>query len=258
MAIQPDFTEYYKTISNTELLSILENPGDYQPEAIEAAKKEFSDRQLSEAEITEAREPTLAKRSQKEKQREKIRSIETKVRTTGINLIETLNPIQSGIQTSEKIIRYIVVIFGIFLLYQLFSDRYLIIESIKEVTRFPTASLIYLIPLLLSLVAIITFWKRKQIGWILLTIFLTFSFVAVVWVLVQTILRQSSGNSFTDNFISPPAVTPQVIQFVFFTGILYVVSKKNIREVFSVSEDKMLATIIITGLFTSFLIYGIS
>jgi hypothetical protein len=41
MGISNDFSEYYKTISNAELLNILEKPLGYQLAAIEAAKKNF-------------------------------------------------------------------------------------------------------------------------------------------------------------------------------------------------------------------------
>lgn len=70
MTTANDFGKYYKTISNTELLGILENPGDYQTAAVEAAKKEFSDRQLSDTEIEEAKKTLEAKQLQKEKQAE--------------------------------------------------------------------------------------------------------------------------------------------------------------------------------------------
>lgn len=36
MAASNNFSEYYKTISNTELLSILDNPDEYQSSAVEA------------------------------------------------------------------------------------------------------------------------------------------------------------------------------------------------------------------------------
>ena len=57
MTTSNDFSEYYKTISNSELLTILDNPGDYQTLAVEAAKQEFSYRQLSDEEIQPAKEP---------------------------------------------------------------------------------------------------------------------------------------------------------------------------------------------------------
>ncbi len=256
--MQHNFAKYYKTISNTELLSILENPSDYQPDAIEAAKKELSYRQLSDSEIAEAKEPILAKKLQKEKQQETIRVIENKVRTTGITLFETLNPIQTGIQTVEKIIRFIVVIFGLLFIYQVIKDRFLIIESIKEIISYPVESLIYLFPFVLLPMAMITFWKRKSIGWILLTIYLTYSFVATAWIFIHSILWKPTGNAFFDNFLSPPPIMSQVLQLIFFGGVIYVISKKNIREQLLISESKMLATIILSGSFTLLIIYLVS
>jgi GTPase involved in cell partitioning and DNA repair len=46
-----ELSEYYKTISNAELLAILNNAGDYREEAIEAAKKEFTQRRIHETEM---------------------------------------------------------------------------------------------------------------------------------------------------------------------------------------------------------------
>ena len=78
MKTSNDFSEYYKTISNTELLSILDNPDGYQPLAIEAAKKEFSNRQLTDLDIKEAKESLIAKQIQIEKQKQKVKAIEKK------------------------------------------------------------------------------------------------------------------------------------------------------------------------------------
>lgn len=60
-----NFSEYYKTITNSELLDILEHPENYQLAAIEAAKKEFENRQLSEEEIEKAKQLLLEKNCKK-------------------------------------------------------------------------------------------------------------------------------------------------------------------------------------------------
>lgn len=44
MPTSNNFSEYYKTISDTELFSILDNPEDYQALAVEAAKEELAHR----------------------------------------------------------------------------------------------------------------------------------------------------------------------------------------------------------------------
>jgi hypothetical protein len=45
------YTELYKPLSNSDLLKIINNPNDYQLSAIEAAKSELADRQLTEVEL---------------------------------------------------------------------------------------------------------------------------------------------------------------------------------------------------------------
>jgi len=250
-----DFSEFYKSISNTELLSILDNPGDYQPLAVEAAKNELFKRQLSETEIKEAREQIIAKQIQKEKQREKVKAIENKVKTTGYTLIDTLNPIQTGIPSIEKIIRLIVIVFGGLFLYQFIKDFRIHVIYIKDIPRFPFESTLYLAPLILLPVAIFTFWKKIRIGWFLLAIFLTFSTVDVLWVLIQSLLLGPSGNSALDSFFPKPSISTLLIQLIFFGGTLYAICKQNMRSEFSISENKMLATIIITGVLTFLLVY---
>ncbi|HEV8271307.1 MAG TPA: hypothetical protein VGQ04_08375 [Chitinophagaceae bacterium] len=250
-----DFSESYKLISNTELLNILDHPGDYQPLAVEAAKNELLKRQLSETEIKEAREPIIAKQIQKEKQREKTKEIENKLKTAGYTLIDTLNPIQTGIPSTEKIIRLIVIVFGGLFLYQLIKDFKVHMLFIKDIPRFPFESTLYLAPLILLPIAIFTFGKKIRIGWFLLAIFLVFSTVGVLWVLIQYFLLGPPGNSGLDRFFPHPSISTLIIQLIFFGGTLYTICKQNMRNEFSISENKMLATIIITGVLTFFLTY---
>ena len=54
-----NFSDYYKTISNGDLLIILENPGGYQPLAVEPAKSELKNQQLSDFQIQEAKETLI-------------------------------------------------------------------------------------------------------------------------------------------------------------------------------------------------------
>ena len=250
-----DFSEFYKSISNTELLNILDNPDDYQPLAVEAAKNELFKRQLSETEIKEAREQIIAKQIQKEKQREKVKAIEHKVRTTGYTLIDTLNPIQTGIPTTEKIIRLIVIVFGGLFIYELIKDFRVHVIFIKHIPGFPIESTLYFAPLLLLPIAIFTFWKKFRIGWILLAIYLVFYTVSVLWELIQYFLLGPPGNSGLDSFFPQPSISSLIIQLIFFGGTLYAICKQNMRNEFSISENQMLAIIIITGVLIFFLIY---
>lgn len=215
MTTANQFSNYYKSISNAELLNILNHPGDYQPLAIEAAKKEFSDRQLSEKDIKDARQLLIDKQLQKQKQKEKIKAVENKIIASGNTLVDTLNPIQQSIPSTEKTIRWIVIIFGGLFLYQFIKDFKLHIIYVKDIPAFPIDSILYLSPIILLPISIFTFWKRIKIGWFLLAIFLVYSAVVVLWALMQTLLLGST-NSVLDNILPRPTVLTLTIQLIFF------------------------------------------
>jgi len=253
-----NFSEYYKTISNSELLHILENPDDYQPLAVEAAKQEFANRQLSDIEIKEAKEPLIVKQLEKEKQKHRIKVIESKVKNSGHTLIDTLNPIQTGIPTTEKAIRLIVVVFGGLSLYQVIREYGTLKAYVKDIPSFPLVSFLTLFPFIILPIAVLTFWKRKSLGWTLLTIFLTFSSVGILWALFNSLSWRPSGFAGLDNLFQRPPLTTYIIQLLFLIGTLYVICKRNMREVYSINSNKMQSTIAITGIISFFLIMYIS
>jgi hypothetical protein len=258
MEIINDFSEYYKFISVTELLNILENSEDYQPLAVEAAKVEFASRHLSDTEIQEAKETLSAKRIQKEKQREKVIAVETKIKAAGNTFIDAVNPIQSGISTTEKTIRIIVITFGCIFVYQFFTHFRMHLAYLKDIPRFPFESIMYFLPQLLLPVAIVAFWKRKSFGWSLLMILLTFSAVGAMGLLFQALTWKPSGFEGLDNLFPRPSPSTFIIQLVFLIGTIYVLSNTKIREVYSISKQKMVTTLSITAFVTFLLVFAIS
>jgi len=106
-----NFGEYYRTISNAELVSVLDNPSGYQPQAIEAAKDEFSARLLSEEEISIARQEILVKQFSNEKQSRKLKDIEEGVKGVGLKVFESINPLDSEVSPIQRRIRLICIAF---------------------------------------------------------------------------------------------------------------------------------------------------
>ncbi|MEI9944433.1 MAG: hypothetical protein WDN26_09480 [Chitinophagaceae bacterium] len=200
MPASKDFSEYYKTITNTELLDILENADDYQPEAIHSANEEFANRKLSDNEINEVKETLTATKIRKEKQRQKGKEIEEKIKNAGNNVLESLNPIQSGIPSTEKIIRFIIAIFGILFLFWLLKDFGMYRAMLQDFNQYPFTTSLLFLPIVILPIALILFWKRKNIGWHLLTIFMLYTTVGILWMLLQFFLRKNSGNYFFDSF----------------------------------------------------------
>lgn len=255
MGISNNFSEYYKTISNAELISILEKPAGYQDAAIEAAKKEFLERKLSAEEIKVARQVLIEKHIQKIKQREKVKDVEDKIKKTGQTLFDSINPFRPGIPSTEKNIRIIVISFGILFLYQFINEFKTIFFYIKYIPGSPLESSFYLLPHLLLPIATLMFWKRKRIGWILLAAFVVFAIVITLSALIQSLQWSPSGIAAFDNLFPRPSTTSFIIPLILFIWTLYALCKTNIREAFSIANQKMYASIIISGLVTLVLMY---
>jgi hypothetical protein len=258
MAISNNFSELYKTISNTELLSILDNTNDYQPLAVEAARQEFASRQLSDTEIQAAREQLIAKRVQKEREREKAKAIEAKVKTAGQTFIDTINPIQPGIHSTEKTIRLLVIVFSGLFLYQVIGDFKMLKLMLRDVTRFDLSSLFYFMPFIIIPAATILLWKRKTSGWILSIFFLIYSTVGILWTWIEIIVESSSWLTGPDYWVVGPSPISCLVQVLFLGGTTYVLCKPDIRNIFKIDRKKMTATIVISGSLTAILMFGIS
>ncbi len=237
------FTEYYKTITNTELIVILDNPDKYQQEAVDAAKLEFNDRNLSEEQIAEARTSILASYTEQEQQKEKIKAIKDKVRNTGSLIAEAINPIQKSKPTTDKIILTISIIYGIMLLYTLISQYMTILIYFIYIFKFPSESLSLIVPILLLLLGIILFWKRKKAGWILLAFYATCLSVISFWEIIRAFSWEPSGIEFFD--ILNPALSPVILlaTFIFYAGTIFTLCKTGIREVYSITRNNMFTTL---------------
>ena len=137
------------------------------------------------------------------------------------------------------------------------SDFRTNLAYIKDIPVSPFECIIILLPQLLLPVATIAFWKKKAFGWTLLTIFLTFSAVAVMWLLFQAFTWKPSGFAGLDNLFPRPSLTTYIIQLLFLVGTIYILSKANVREVYSIDKKGVAATISITGFISFVLMFAI-
>ena len=253
MFTKEDFLEYYSSLSNSELFLILNNKKDYQPTAIDAANQELINRNLSDEEINDAKNIIKERQTKKEKEKEKITILQSKIKATGDNILETLKPIQPGSPTAEKTINVITIIFGALSVYQIFSDGWYF-SDLKYFSNDPLAIFFIFYPLVILPISTLTFLIRKPLGWILLASYLTYN---IVWIL-RVLTRSSIWNSDTEgliNFLPRQSVTSLFIQLLFFGGTLYIISRPSLRELFLITKSKMAVTIGISWFITFILIF---
>jgi len=250
-----DFTEYYKTLPAETLLEILSNPDDYQPAALEAVKKELVDRQLSAEELDTANRLAMEASAVKEQQKQKIKSFEEGLKSKGRSLLETLNPVQSGFSGPEKIIRVVVIVFSILFFFNLIMNARDYMEMISDIGRYPEYSFL-LIPLFIFLpIGLVTFWNKKRIGWVLLTIYLTNSFVSGILMFVQILTWKPPAFSVFDELFAPPPATEVVFMTIVIGTGIYAICRKGVRALCSVNDNSMVATLIITAVLSFFVLF---
>ena len=252
------FSDYYKTLSNTDILEILDAPANYEPQAVEAAQQELNSRQLTEEEILEAGAPLLVKRLTRIKQQEKIKAIEEKVKSAGNLFADTMNPVVTETPTSTKLLRIITVVNALYFLYGLVKEYRFIPGIISDMLHFYPFAALLLLLMVLEPIALYLLWKRKSIGWSLFTIYLTFAAISSILMFIDALRRHfyfAGGFSYLFNLRSSPL--PYFIQLVFSAGTLYVLCKPIIREVYSIGRRKMISTIVITGLLSVVYVYFI-
>jgi hypothetical protein len=106
-----ELNEQIRSLSNSELLSILDQPENYLPLAIEIAKEEAFKRVLTEEDISDARSARLENENQRQLDKQKFESlIRAPVRFIG-NILSAFDP-NSEIPPLERSIRIITIVYG--------------------------------------------------------------------------------------------------------------------------------------------------
>ena len=247
-----DFIKQFEKYSTIQLLRIIDSPNDYQPDAVEAAKTIISNRQLPEEEIEKARNELNGEK------REKERELKDNPKDVYQSVFDAVNPLRSGILIPEKAIKIISIALSGLFLFQLYQELKFIysifIAGYADWSIFLDS---YFLQLLVFAAVIVLFYKRKKIGWFLLVIYLIFSAISAIGMLIM-LIKMHPDVVISSSYIF---LITHILTFVFCAGIIGIISKENIRAVYSISEQTMINTITITTLtmivlLISYLVYS--
>jgi len=253
-----EFTELYKNLSNSELLKIIAESNKYNPIAVQTAKTEIDSRKLSIEELNLAKTEINKQEEKKKLEIEKRKRKEDKIKEGASTLFDTINPIQNKIQTPEKIIRLTTLIFTGIAVYRIFKEfgmfRYMFTDS---GAKWDISMIEYLFPIIVLPLAVFLFWTRKKSGWILLSIFLSYSAITAIGLFFMNLGRQPSGIPAFESLF--PTVLPitYIMTLIFYGGTLWLISKEDIRNIYKISKQTMFMTIGLTIAINLIFIYSI-
>lgn len=228
-------SEVYKTYSVTALLRIIENPENYRPEAVKTARDELDARDLTPDDKNRAIAELEAERQELALKKEHREEIKNTLKEKGSGIMDYINPIQDNeddTRKSPRLINTIAIIFLAIGLLQIITQFDLIIGLFQD-TRWDFSVVIFLFPVIITPLAAILFWMKKTAGWILLSIYLSFALMGLLWMFFIT---------YNPTFL---------IGSLFFSGTLWTISQERIRSIFKISTDTMyvsvIASILIVG-----------
>lgn len=244
-----NYTEKFNEYTNVELLRIIDNSDDFQPEAVEAASILLANRQLSEEEIKIAKDEIEASRKETLKKEKKKKQLEDSVKNIGQSIIENINPIQNKPLTGDKTIKIISIIYGGLFLFQLYKEFGMISFMFSNSSaEWDLSMVLYFIPLIILPTATILFYKRKKIGWVLLEIFTTYSAISAIVLFYMTISMGLSDFQVSDSIFTQISPAIHIFRFLFFVGTIWAISKENVRSNFAINKLTMILTVSITTL----------
>jgi hypothetical protein len=156
----------------------------------------------------------------------------------------------------DQIIKIVSILFAGLFLFQLYKEFGMISFMFTDSkAKWDFSMILYFLPLVLVPVAIILFFKRKRAGWTLLAIFLTYAAVSSVGLFILTLNMEPSGIPALDSLSPQASPATQIFNLLFFAGILWVICKHNIREIYFVDKKYMFKTIGISVVLTVWTTY---
>jgi hypothetical protein len=250
-AEQPtQFTEKYKTLTNTALLAIIANAADYQPVAVETARLELAGRQLNEGQVREANNALERLELQKQEQADKKLKIRNKLKGVWFSVTDVIDPLVTTNPAVDKLIRTVSIALGLLSAYKIYLQYYLIVFILTDKAPITAKDLIlYFLPLIMLPAITFLFWRKKKTGWVLLVVYLICAILTTGIMFYHSMQYHNQDIHALDNLF--PAISPQTYVgiFIFLGGFLAIACKKDIRSVYRVNYETWIITGVLTILF---------
>lgn len=219
----------------------------YDPIAVETAKNEIESRELSQQDLDQAQSQINDQKEIKKLEIEKRKRQEDKLKQSAATFFETINPIQSGIQTPEKIIRLTTLIFAGKWIYGIFNEfRLHLLMLTVDLENWDLSMVEYFFPLILLPLATILFWKRKKIGWGLMVVFLTYSATTTIGLFFMNLSRPSGLGTLGTVVLGRAPSAPYILALLFFGTTLWLICKESVRHMYKISLSTMFLAIRLT------------
>lgn len=120
----------------------------------------------------------------------------------------------------------ICIVLSFIFIYEVINEFLLIKSMLLSISDCDIICKLYLTPLLLTPIAIILFWRRKKIGWILICFLISFTAFTILLSFIEW-----NGTS---------QIANRIIALAFNSAIIWVINKDDIRNIFNIKRQDAL------------------
>lgn len=239
-----NFKDKYQTYSNTELIRIIQNPENYQPQAVEEARLLISERALSESEIQDAKKELENEKRIQEAKDTKKKSFETKVKHKLLLILNYFNPIPKNEQNSEQIIRLITLLFGVSYLFTFFANLFFFKHEFYLNFKWDFSLYSFYFEMILIPIFLLLFFRKNKIGWFGLLTFLTIKLTFVLLYIIHIISSEPITIPGLEHVFPAPSISNELFRFLFYLGTILVIASTKIRSIYKINFKVALFTFI--------------
>jgi hypothetical protein len=123
-------------------------------------------------------------------------------------------------------------------------------DHLLEIDEWKGYVLLYSAGIILTILGTILFWKRKTLGWVLITLYIVSSVLGLLFILVIDMLRPwRQFYRIVDKFMMSDLPILYSLYVVFFVFSLYVLFKGKVKKVFKVNKIVVYLTVVAAIIF---------
>jgi len=250
------FAEKYKTLSNAQLLEIIDTADNYQPVAVTAAEDELLVRNLSIADMAAARAENEIAANDKAAKMERKKALEDKLINAAGVVMDTISPVQKTPASASKVILLISLVctlLGLVRFYSIYGImRYAFSDDYHKIW---TAALPGLFEGVFLCGTAYMFWKRMKWGWIFLAVYLFFAPVGALIVLIAMFLRDIMRLS-DDLHLWREYARSTIFEMLFYGTCIWFLYRSSIRALYRVDKTFGIITAA-AGVFLALLVFAL-
>lgn len=174
-----------------------------------------------------------------------------KEKNIGWSIINSVNPFPPTIQKSERLIRFLTLVFGtlsIYLVHREWNEITFLLS--KNIAYWEYSIAMYFFPIVLLLLATLLFGLRSKVGWIMMCTYLTFSIIKAIGNLVIFGSYGAGEPHPMDSLFTEMTFLTRILTILFYIGWQMIMIKTDVMSKFDINRKVLIGTICISTIFT--------